>query len=105
MLKKVVLPAPFGPIRLTMLPRGTVKSTSLHATKPPNSLRTFRASSRLSLMLGHGLPHVDALGRRPELDSASAARNQPLRSQKHHDHDHQPEDSVRVGRDVDAELL
>ena len=40
MLKNVVLPAPFGPIRLTIEPRAIVKSTSLTATRPPNSLRS-----------------------------------------------------------------
>src|SRR5262245_14359644 len=38
MLKKVVLPAPFGPIRLTMAPRGITKSTLLTATRPPKLL-------------------------------------------------------------------
>src|SRR6266436_6539920 len=42
MLKNVVFPAPFGPIRLTIEPSGTVKSTSSTATRPPNS---FRSSS------------------------------------------------------------
>ena len=37
-LKKVVLPAPFGPIRLTIAPRGMVKSTLLTATRPPKRL-------------------------------------------------------------------
>ena len=36
MLKNVVLPAPFGPIRLTIEPSGMAKSTLLTATRPPN---------------------------------------------------------------------
>src|SRR6187551_2911778 len=46
MLKKVVLPAPFGPIRLMIEPSGIVNSTSLTAIRPPNSLRTFSATRR-----------------------------------------------------------
>ncbi len=48
MLKNVVFPAPFGPIRLMIEPRGMVKSTSLTATRPPNSLRRPSVTSRLS---------------------------------------------------------
>jgi hypothetical protein len=43
MLKKVVLPAPFGPIRLMVDPRGMVKSTLSTATRPPNSFRSATA--------------------------------------------------------------
>src|ERR687894_261809 len=44
MLKNVVLPAPFGPIRLTMARSGRSKSTELTATRPPNTLVIPRAS-------------------------------------------------------------
>src|SRR5262245_36133867 len=50
MLKNVVLPAPFGPMRLTIDPSGTAKSTSSTATRPPNSLRSAIASRRGSVM-------------------------------------------------------
>ena len=43
MLKNVVLPAPFGPMRPTIAFWGITKSTSLTATRPPNSLRTLSA--------------------------------------------------------------
>ena len=43
MLKKVVLPAPFGPIRLTIAPRGIVKSTSLTADQAAEALGHARA--------------------------------------------------------------
>ena len=46
MLKNVVLPAPFGPMRLTMLPRGIVKSMSLTATRPPKRFVQSVATSR-----------------------------------------------------------
>ena len=45
-LKKVVLPAPFGPISAWMCPRRTRRSTLLTATKPLNSL----VSPRVSMM-------------------------------------------------------
>src|SRR5437899_2034556 len=44
-LKKVVLPAPLGPIRLTIAPRGMAKSTLLTATNPPKRMVMAWASS------------------------------------------------------------
>src|SRR5215211_5869287 len=44
MLKNVVLPAPLGPIRLTIERAGMSKSTELTATSPPKSLLIPRAS-------------------------------------------------------------
>ena len=46
MLKKVVLPAPFGPMSDTIERSGMTKSTSFTATSPPNSLRTAVATRR-----------------------------------------------------------
>src|SRR6185503_2864679 len=46
-LKNVVLPAPFGPMRLTIEPSGITKSTPATATSPPNCLVTARASRTL----------------------------------------------------------
>ena len=43
-LKKVVLPAPLGPIRPMIWPGPTVRSTSRTATSPPNRRVTLRAS-------------------------------------------------------------
>ena len=40
MLKKVVLPAPFGPMSDTMEPLGMSKSTLLTASNPPNRFVT-----------------------------------------------------------------
>ena len=45
-LKKVVFPAPFGPIRPTIERGGMTRSTLLTATSPPKALVTPRASSR-----------------------------------------------------------
>jgi hypothetical protein len=39
-LKSVVLPAPFGPIRLQIWPASTLKLTSLTAVRPPKRLET-----------------------------------------------------------------
>ena len=48
MLKNVVLPAPFGPIRLTIERSGMSKSTELTATSPPKTLVIPRASMMLA---------------------------------------------------------
>src|SRR5918995_2239183 len=48
MLKNVVLPAPFGPMRLTMARSGMSKSTELTATSPPKTLVIPRASRILA---------------------------------------------------------
>src|SRR6266511_3889298 len=102
MLKNVVLPAPFGPIRLTIRPRGIVKSTSSVATSPPNSLRTFSATSRLPfplLMLSVVQPRVRyAL---VEFGPPSRTRDQPLGPDEHHDHDDRAVDAVLVQRHVE----
>src|SRR5204863_3381240 len=88
MLKKVVLPAPLGPIRLTMRSRGIVKSTSSVATSPPNSFRTFSATRRLPFPL----PMLRVVERRVrdtlvKLGLPSRTRYQPFRADEHHDHD------------------
>ena len=40
-LKAVVLPAPLGPMRATILPSGTSRDKSFTATTPPNCMVTF----------------------------------------------------------------
>src|SRR5713226_728061 len=50
MLKNVVLPAPFGPIRLTIARSWIVKSTLLTATRPPKRLVTPLAKSRSGMI-------------------------------------------------------
>ena len=44
-LKKVVFPAPFGPMRLTIAPRGTAKSMPLTAWTVASRLTTARSCS------------------------------------------------------------
>src|ERR1044071_4729268 len=47
-LKKVDLPAPFGPIRPIMSPDSTERSAPATARKLPNALETFFASSSMA---------------------------------------------------------
>ncbi len=55
-LKNVVLPAPFGPMRLTIDPVGMSKSTARTATRPPK---------RLVICLASRMSEVDAGGVEP----------------------------------------
>ena len=68
-LKKVVLPAPLGPMMLTMPPFGMSRSTSRTATRPPNRLVTPRAWSRTSPLGGRAAGAAGRV-RRGRLDSA-----------------------------------
>src|ERR1700675_4434354 len=98
MLKNVVFPAPFGPIRLTIEPVGTVKSTSSTATRPPNSLRRSSVCSSTS---GTGVLRVVeriVVHSFVELGSDPRARDQPLGPEQHHDHDDCSEDAELVLR-------
>ena len=47
-LKTVVLPAPFGPITLTISPSSTCRSSSLTTLSPPKAIDTFCSSSSFS---------------------------------------------------------
>src|SRR4051794_186446 len=108
MLKNVVLPAPFGPIRLTTFPRGIVKLTSSDATSPPNSLRMCSAtrSSPCSLLMLHVVERRvgDTL---VELGPPARTRDQPFRPDQHHEHDDRAVDPELVQRhfEVRAEGL
>src|SRR3712207_3833532 len=75
MLKNVVLPAPFGPIRLTIERSGMSKSTSLTAMRPPKTLVIPRASR----MLATSRPARSRLARSPPLPFSSATRRLPER--------------------------
>src|SRR5215212_2749232 len=102
MLKKVVLPAPFGPIRLTIAARGIVKSTSFVATSPPNSLRTRSATSRLPFpLLMLRVVERRVVHAFVELGLPSRTRDQTLRPRQHHDHDDRAVDAVLVQRHLE----
>src|SRR5215203_3416937 len=104
MLKNVVLPAPFGPIRLTIERSGMSKSTSLTAMSPPKILVIPRASRML--------PFSSATGRSPErvadvaafpaaqLFGALAVGDDALGPQEHHEDKEETEQQEVVLRDV-----
>ena len=73
MLKKVVLPAPFGPIRPTIDPLRSAKSTLLTATRPPKRLVMPVASSTLASSAHGAFTAISALaGRAPRAASELA---------------------------------
>ena len=102
MLKNVVLPAPFGPISVTIEPRGMSKSTSLTAVRPPNRLVTPRERTRIdssgsepvSRFEGSaGAPGVDCTvtGLEPHRASRASAnwgRSRPGRGARHRRREH-----------------
>src|SRR6201999_831715 len=65
-LKKVDLPAPFGPIKPTISPASTRRLASASAVKPPNARLTPCASSSMG-----------ALRRAPRAGEAAEARHDP----------------------------
>src|SRR5215211_5783851 len=102
MLKNVVLPAPFGPIRLTMERSGMLKSTELTATRPPKTLVMPLASRMLadfSLPSGTG-PSPDGVAARRatlvQLLGSLSVGYYPLRPQEHHQHQDYAEDEKIV---------
>src|SRR4051812_40515479 len=117
MLKKVVLPAPLGPMIDTIERSGTLKVTSLTAVRPPNCLVTFCASSASgpSRPPGSSVVSVAAMSHRHrddgllalgfvELGLAPALRDQALWPHDHHDHQQEPVDRERDLRDVEVDL-
>src|SRR5215204_6548545 len=100
MLKNVVLPAPFGPIRLTMVRSGMVKSTSSTATRPPNSLRSC-STRTMSLMLEvieRLVVHAHL-----ELGFPPSAGYQAFGPEQHHHHEDDAEDPELVLRYLDVQ--
>src|ERR687894_1414233 len=108
MLKNVVLPAPFGPIRLTIELSGMSKSTSLTATRPPKTLVIPRASRMLSTFC----PFSSATGGSPErvtdvttlstvqLFGALAVGDDAFGPQEHHEDKEEAEQQEVVLGDV-----
>src|SRR5687768_3607491 len=107
MLKNVVLPAPFGPIRLTMERSGMPKSTELTATRPPKTLVIPRASRMLaaSMSLSDTGPFprgCSLLIVLVQLLGPLSVGDNPFRPQEHHHHQDDAEDEKIVLRDVCA---
>src|SRR5215218_9189307 len=105
MLKNVVLPAPLGPIRLTIERSGISKSTELTATSPPNTLVIPRAS----MMLGRFSSLIDIPPKRVADDAAFAAaqlfgalaiRDYTFGPEEHHKDQDNAEQKEVVLRDV-----
>src|SRR5215211_222215 len=106
MLKNVVLPAPFGPIRLTIERSGMSKSTSLTATRPPKTLVIPLASRMFAF------PFSSATGSSPErvtdvatlaavqLFGALAVGDDAFGTQDHHENKEEAEQQEVVLRDV-----
>src|SRR5918994_933324 len=94
MLKNVVLPAPFGPMRLTMARSGMSKSTELTATSPPKTLVIPRASRILAP------PVAAAASITVQLLGALAVGDNSLRPQEHHDDEDDAEEKEVVAREV-----
>src|SRR3712207_6646474 len=111
MLKNVVLPAPFGPIRLTIECSGMSKSTSLTAMRPPKTLVIPRAS-RMWPSCPPPLPFSSATGYAPErvariaalaavqLLGALAIGDDAFGAEEHHEDQDDAEKQEVVLRDV-----
>src|SRR5918997_2817336 len=107
MLKNVVFPAPFGPIRLTMARSGMSKFTEFTATRPPKTFVMPRASSRVFALW----PFPSDTGRTThrvagagvvvaQLLLALAVRDDPLRPEQHHQDEDNAEDKEVVAGEV-----
>src|SRR5581483_114142 len=77
-LNSVVLPAPFGPITLTISPSSTCRSSSSTHLRPPNAIDTPRSSSSAAT----------------SDDLHAALAEQPVRPQDHERDQERAEDDV-----------
>src|SRR5215212_6056937 len=104
MLKNVVLPAPFGPIRLTIERSGISKSISLTAMSPPKTLVIPRASRMFPFLSAtSGSPErvtdVTTLSA-AQLLGALAVGDDAFGPQEHHEDKEETEQQEVVLRDV-----
>ena len=105
MLKNVVLPAPFGPIRLTIAPLRNREVDVVDGDEAAELLpqpwprRAGRSIHRARLARRRGTASSTALF---ELGLAAGARDQPLGPEEHHEHEDQAEDAELVERHVDV---
>src|SRR5262250_3713091 len=103
MLKSVVLPAPFGPM-IDEIPRSMAKSTPWSAVSPPNRFVTPRASKRAGTVADSTIPPGRVSGRSApdsmgELALPPSCREDPLRTEDHHeDQDDAKDHALVLGR-------
>ena len=129
MLKMVVFPAPFGPMRPAIDPRGTNMSTLSTATRPPKRLvrplmtrmSSAKAESAAAALMRPALPvlrHLvimladieqvllfldgDVIRVRLQLGRALLTREESAGPQEHHQHQGETEDDVPILPDVVA---
>src|SRR5918993_1531317 len=108
MLKNVVLPAPLGPIRLTIECSGMSKSTSLTAIRPPKTLVIPRASRMLPFPFSSATSHpperVTRVAAFPavQLLGTLAVGDYALGPEEHHQDQEDAEQEEVVLRDVHA---
>src|SRR3954470_13735351 len=106
MLKNVVFPAPFGPMRLTMDLSGILKSTALTATRPPKTLviplasRMFGATVSSFASDTRQLRNAVIFFALAQLLLALAVWDYAFGSQEHHQHEKDTEEEEVVLGDV-----
>src|SRR5918998_2048787 len=108
MLKNVVLPAPFGPIRLTIERSGMSKSTSLTAIRPPKTLviprasRMFPAPFPFSSATGHPSERVTLVATfsAVQLLGSLAVGDDAFGAEDHHQDQENAEQEEVVLRDI-----
>src|SRR3954453_2469750 len=99
-LKSVVLPAPFGPITLTISPSSTCRSSESTTRRPPKESETFvSSSSRIRSPLpapANPAPSLFVTLRRAygSYDLHAALAEEPVRTQDHQGDQDQAEHDV-----------
>src|SRR5216683_1480193 len=110
-LKKVLLPAPFGPIRQRSSPSSKLKSTLRTARTPPKCMLRSRVCNSGSAIALLRRRRFEPLGRAPAAQTQqrqapiAKRRHDPLRHQEHErDQDH-PEDQGRIAENRRADKI
>src|SRR5437867_4701863 len=94
-LKKVVLPAPLGPMMDAIVPSASAKSTAFSAVSPPNRL-VMPCASRTT-----PTPGPPSLTGARELAMAAARGQKALGAEDHHQDQDQAEDHALVLRGLE----
>src|SRR3972149_3213833 len=102
-LKKVLLPAPFGPMIEVSRPRGNATDTSQRARKAPKVLPTPSALRMVSPLTAPAPPTARRGGCPPPPGPPPRPREQrapdPAREEEHEDHEQRPRHELPVRRD------